>query len=219
MYIDKLCIKNFRGIKRAILNFNPGINILIGSNNVGKFTILTAIDFLLNPYIQWWRNDKLSEFDFWNKDIENELIIEAIICCGYKTCTGEADSCPYFEFGEDIIETCRLSKYAINYDKNNHENPFPIKDDELVGAELAVRIKMSAKYQKEDNYIKVKHEIFGNDSEWHSFSRPMREFIGANLFTTIRDPSSNFRFQYNSLLTRFLKNINKITIGSNNYFT
>lgn len=97
MYLKSLNIRNFRAINKAELSFEPGINFLIGTNNIGKSTILIAIDFLLNPYIQWWRNDRLSEFDFWRKDINNNIIIEAIICCGFKTCFGEVDSCPYFE--------------------------------------------------------------------------------------------------------------------------
>ncbi|MHA1195852.1 MAG: ATP-dependent nuclease [Promethearchaeota archaeon] len=211
MYIKKLLIKNFRGIRKAELCFEPGINFLIGTNNIGKSTILKAIDFLLNPSIQWWRNDRLTELDFWRKEINNELIVEAIICCGYKTCTGENDSCPYFEFGEDIIETCKLSQFSLFYDKYNLDNPFPniedLEDSENI--ELAIRIRMIGTYQEEENYFSVKHEIFGNDGEWHSFTRSMKEFIGANLFTSFRDPNSNFRLQYNSLLIKFFKNINK----------
>ncbi len=213
MYLKSLNIRNFRGINKAELSFDPGINFLIGTNNIGKSTILIAIDFLLNPYIQWWRNDRLSEFDFWRKDIKNDIIIEAIICCGFKTCIGEVDSCPYFEFGEnDKIENCKLSHISLSYNKNDIENPFPnineLEDTEHL--ELAVKIRMTGSYQEEEeNFIKVEHEIFGNDGEWHSFTRSMKEFIGTSLFTTSREPNSNFRLQYNSLLIKFFKNISK----------
>lgn len=212
MYLKYLNIQNFRAVNNAELFFDKGINFLIGKNNIGKSSILMAIDFLLNPYIQWWRNDILSEFDFWRRNTEKNIIIEAHICCGYKTCCGEDDSCPYFEVGlEDNFTNCKLSNISLIYDTTNVRNPFPnIEElDQTENFELAIRIRMTAVYQPEENFVKVKHEIWGNDGEWHSFTRSMKEFIGANLFTTIRQPDSNFRLQYNSLLLKIFKNMNK----------
>ncbi|MGH8060573.1 MAG: ATP-dependent nuclease [Pseudoxanthomonas sp.] len=47
MYLAKLNISNFRKLKRAELNFQPGLNVLVGSNNVGKTAVIDALRALL----------------------------------------------------------------------------------------------------------------------------------------------------------------------------
>ena len=54
MNITRIRIRNFRGIKSATLLF-PNHVVLIGDNNVGKTTILEAIDLVLGP-------DRLNRF-------------------------------------------------------------------------------------------------------------------------------------------------------------
>ena len=48
MQISRVKIENFRGIKSADLLFD-GNTVLIGDNNVGKTSILEAIDLALGP--------------------------------------------------------------------------------------------------------------------------------------------------------------------------
>lgn len=48
MYLKSLKIKNFRSIKNTTINFNKGINILIGPNNSGKTTIIDALYYCFN---------------------------------------------------------------------------------------------------------------------------------------------------------------------------
>lgn len=43
MYLKQVTIENFRGIENMTLALQPGINLLIGSNGVGKTTVLEAI--------------------------------------------------------------------------------------------------------------------------------------------------------------------------------
>jgi len=46
--VARIIIKNFRGIKQATL-FLPKHGVLIGDNNVGKTSILEALDLALGP--------------------------------------------------------------------------------------------------------------------------------------------------------------------------
>lgn len=48
MEIARLKIENFRGIKKSELFFNSH-TVLVGDNNVGKSTVLEAIDLTLGP--------------------------------------------------------------------------------------------------------------------------------------------------------------------------
>ena len=63
MYLKKMSIKNFRCIQDATINFNEGVNILIGENNSGKTAILDALRICLS-YGQQRRDIYVSENDF-----------------------------------------------------------------------------------------------------------------------------------------------------------
>lgn len=47
MHLAKLVIKNFRKLAHAELTFQPGLNVLVGSNNVGKTAVVDALRALL----------------------------------------------------------------------------------------------------------------------------------------------------------------------------
>ena len=75
MIVSKLCIENFRGIRKAELEFS-GHTLLIGGNNVGKSTICEALELALSPDRQN-RFPVVEEYDFYNAgylDLENNLL-------------------------------------------------------------------------------------------------------------------------------------------------
>ncbi|WP_285422815.1 ATP-dependent endonuclease [Pseudomonas sp. efr-133-TYG-103a] len=47
MYLAELTIKNFRKLRDTKLKFQPGLNVLVGPNNVGKSAVVDAIRTLL----------------------------------------------------------------------------------------------------------------------------------------------------------------------------
>ena len=63
MYLKKFRIQNFRGIEDLTLNFNKGLNILIGENNSGKTRIIDALRLCLS-YKDIDRNIYIHEKDF-----------------------------------------------------------------------------------------------------------------------------------------------------------
>src|SRR5574344_1256745 len=64
MFIEKLEIKNFRGIKKAEISFNKAINILIGSNNIGKSAIIDSLRLVFSYGSSQKRDIYISESDF-----------------------------------------------------------------------------------------------------------------------------------------------------------
>jgi len=75
--IRHISIVNFRGIKRLEWCPNPGLNCIIGPGDVGKSTIIDAIDLALGP-----RRTKLfSDADFHMLDCENPIEILITIGC------------------------------------------------------------------------------------------------------------------------------------------
>lgn len=47
MYLAQLKISNFRKLQNVELSFQPGLNVLVGSNNVGKTAVVDALRVLL----------------------------------------------------------------------------------------------------------------------------------------------------------------------------
>src|ERR1700750_2655339 len=61
MYLAELSIKNFRRLSDANLAFSPGLNVLIGPNNIGKTAVVDALRALLagadDPYPRFDKDD------------------------------------------------------------------------------------------------------------------------------------------------------------------
>jgi len=53
MQIKSIEIQNYRGIQQVQVNFEKGINLLIGNNGAGKTSLLTAIGIALSAPLQW----------------------------------------------------------------------------------------------------------------------------------------------------------------------
>lgn len=50
MYLATLSIENFRKLKEVQIQFQPGLNIIVGANNVGKTAVVDALRALLTGY-------------------------------------------------------------------------------------------------------------------------------------------------------------------------
>ncbi|QWP77545.1 AAA family ATPase [Lysobacter sp. K5869] len=50
MYLATLSIENFRKLKEVQIQFQPGLNIIVGANNVGKTAVVDALRALLAGY-------------------------------------------------------------------------------------------------------------------------------------------------------------------------
>lgn len=61
MYISHIKIKGFRNFKDSDIEFNDGVNILIGHNNAGKTNLLKALQLVIEPH---YRFRRLNAYDF-----------------------------------------------------------------------------------------------------------------------------------------------------------
>lgn len=62
MFVSNLFIRNFRGIAKAEIHFQKGVNVLVGRNGSGKTTILAALRLVLDTF--YGRQRTLDENDF-----------------------------------------------------------------------------------------------------------------------------------------------------------
>ena len=68
MYISHIKIQGFRNFKNSDIEFNDGLNVLIGHNNAGKTNLLKALQLVIEPH---YRYRRLNANDF-NRDISLE---------------------------------------------------------------------------------------------------------------------------------------------------
>ena len=77
MFLKKFNIKSYRCIKDASIDFNKGVNILIGENNSGKTAVLNALRICLS-YGKQWRDIWVSVNDFHLDKNDPDAEIEGI---------------------------------------------------------------------------------------------------------------------------------------------
>jgi predicted ATP-dependent endonuclease of OLD family len=218
MYIKYVKIENFRGIKKAHLDFEKGTYILIGPSDVGKSAVLSAIDIVLNPDYSWNRHDILCELDFYHSQKDTSIKIEILLGCGRLNCFGEGkDKCPYFELnsnGRSIICKFAESQKLVTWD--NKSKKF-LKEDDINDDretrnrrdwENTVRIKLEAGFQEPEGRVETKHILLNEDGEeWGALTQAMKDWVGARLLTGDREPTSEIKIQYNSLLSKSVHNL------------
>lgn len=69
MYISKIIIEGFRGFKHSEIEFQEGLNVIIGHNNGGKSTIMDALRLVL----EYGSRKNLRAWDFCQKSELQEL--------------------------------------------------------------------------------------------------------------------------------------------------
>ena len=75
MYIKRIKINNFRGIKELNKEFDNRLICLIGNSDSTKTTILDAIELCLYPY---W-TIQITDTDFYNCNIDENIVIQLTI--------------------------------------------------------------------------------------------------------------------------------------------
>ncbi len=80
MKLNELSIKNFRGYDETIIDFDDEINVVIGRNDVGKSTILDALEIFFNGENRDTQvKVDIDDFNVNCKDENKEIIISCIL--------------------------------------------------------------------------------------------------------------------------------------------
>ena len=97
----------------------------------------------------------------------------------------------------------KLTTLSIAFD-NSAGNILKSDDiEDTKDFESCLLVRMSAVFDKQNGFAETEHNILNEDKEnWCELNRPMKEWIGAFLLEGERNPSSESRLQYNSLLSR-----------------
>jgi len=208
MYISKIIINNFRTIER--LEFRPSkkINVLIGPNNIGKSTILNAMNLLLNPYYSIYRYDSLNELDFYNKNIDSPIEIEVWISCEEQDCQGCANRKQSIEINENEKEIfCPFQQYTLYFDPSNDVFLDAETINEANDFEQLVRVKASIDWDENNpGFIDPKYEFLNEIGEnFGDFTRKHKHWLGFRYINNENEFSENeIRLTSRSMISKLI---------------
>ncbi len=104
MIISKLYIKNFRGYKEHTIYFHDNLNVIIGKNDVGKSTILEALEIFFNNELVKIDVSDLSKKR--NQESDTDIIIQV----SFQVVQGKS-------YTIDTVPTYLANEYLLDSDK------------------------------------------------------------------------------------------------------
>lgn len=160
MKIEKLVLQNYKSFKeRTVIEFNEGLNILVGDNEAGKSTILEAIHLCLSGIL----DGKYLKHDFHQYLFNYEVVEEYLT----KIRTDETTQLPevlieiYFQNNDELAEF--EGSLNSEHDSKAQGIRFEIKLDEMYADLYKDLIELS------DEQTSIPIEYF--HIEWQSFAR------------------------------------------------
>lgn len=157
MYLKKLEIKRFRGLNQLTLNFNKGLNILIGENNAGKTAIIDALRICLG-YGNPWKDIYITASDFYLNKTDPSMSL------------GDIEFHLYFE-----VQTPH--KEGIFNDL------FTIDSDGKIELQLHFRYSL---YEKK-GISKIRYKVWGGDNEGQVITPEIFELLYFVYLSPLRD--------------------------------
>ena len=181
MYISKITIDGLRGFKHSEIEFQHGLNVIIGHNNGGKSTIIDALKLVLD----YGSQKKLSAWDFCQKE-ELQTLKEyppwVQISVFIKEQKDEGMSDDIALFTNYAIQTSPLLESCLTYVCNLPQGEVEKYKKEVEG----VKDKYTLFKIIEDKYIrKYTHSIYGGPPSMqnHAQSEDLKkidfEFVSA----------------------------------------
>jgi putative ATP-dependent endonuclease of OLD family len=175
MYLSKLKISGFRKLNNCELEFQPGLNILVGPNNIGKTTVIDALRALLATEDGTLR---LTEDDL------------------YKSPDGVTNaSCISFQY---IF--CGLS-LQDEADFFHALSPCPAKDG---GAQQQYEVILNINYSPSQYGDRLRGRRWCSNNEEVPVSNEMLENLRTIYLQPLRDPEQGLRPGRNSQLAKLI---------------
>ncbi|MDI6767380.1 MAG: AAA family ATPase [Bacteroidota bacterium] len=181
MYLKKISIQNFRAIKSLNLEFNKGVNVLIGENDTGKSAIIDALRICLG-YGKQFREIGVKPSDFY---IDRKQVADK---------SPEIEFHFYFEMEEPEIE----GRYFIDLIHQDKDNP---NHQEI---QLHFRYWKEEKDEKEN----VRWEVWGGTHKGQTVPSEPLQLIEYTFLDALRDATQKLRpYSQNNKLVSLFENL------------
>lgn len=179
MYLSKIYIKNFRGIKELLVEFDKKLNVIIGANGQLKTSLMDAIRL----FYSWGESNR--DIEITKEDFYVEITQNAD---GTKTITPSTriDICYLFE-GLSAQQEGAYYQYLDRQDNGN------------MAARVHLIYEIKEKGRIYTSYITGKEEN-GLRADWNTFHYFQPYYLGA-----LRDSTRDLMSTRNNLLGRVIK--------------
>lgn len=179
MYLSKIYIKNFRGIKELLVEFDKNLNVIIGANGQLKTSLMDAIR-LFYAWGEPNRDIEITKEDFFVEIIQN--------ADGTKTVTPSTKIDIWYLFeGLSAQQEGAFYQYLDRQDDGN------------MAARVHLSFEMKEKGRICSSYITGKEEN-GLRADWDTFHYFHPYYLGA-----LRDSTRDLMSTRNNLLGRVIK--------------
>ena len=179
MYLSKIYIKNFRGIRELLVEFDKNLNVIIGANGQLKTSLMDAIR-LFYAWGEPNRDIEISKEDFYVEITQNADRTKTI------TPSTKIDICYLFE----ELSAQQEGAFYQYLDR---------KDDGTMVARVHLSFEMKEKGRIYSSYITGKEEN-GLRADWNTFHYFHPYYLGA-----LRDSTRDLMSSRNNLLGRVIK--------------
>lgn len=115
VYLATVEITSFRSIKSLVVEFQPGLNVLVGRNNVGKTNLLCAIRHALGPSASRGDSLWLDQDDFHRESMSKDHDTNISIVLTFKG-LNESQQAHFFEIIDFDLASPASSKAIIRFD-------------------------------------------------------------------------------------------------------
>lgn len=179
MYLSKIYIKNFRGIKELLVEFDRKLNVIIGSNGQLKTSLMDAIRL----FYSWGEPNR--DIEITKEDFHVEIIQNSD---GTKTATTSTR-----------IDICYLFEGLSGQQEGAFYQYLDRKDDGTMAARVHLSFEMKENGRIYSSYITGKEENYLR-ADWDTFHYFHPYYLGA-----LRDSTRDLMSTRNNLLGRVIK--------------
>ncbi|MBO0994573.1 ATP-dependent nuclease [Bacillus sp. SD088] len=220
MKIDKIRIKGFKKFKEIDIDFNDHLSVLVGENEVGKSTILRAIDIVLNQTNFLYADNSAHKFinlqlteDFYtHKTIQTLPRIDIELFLDLEGSLKSLDfSGLHYNNHDGTHQTGIKFVYEFDRDFASEVNLEEIADNRIVPTEYykaTWNTFQGRNYKRRMSPIKmiyldnstIKHDIFGNYAR-QIYNANIEEKDHRSISSNFKQILSKFREEFDHLLT------------------
>lgn len=144
MYLAQIEITNFRSFKSLTVNLQPGLNVLVGRNNIGKTNLLDAIRHAIGPSGARGEAIWLSGDDFYRAATPDAKAAETISITLIFEGLSDAQRAHFYEIVDFNVSDLSKSKAILHFDAIWPEGKRQATIDRWGGGPSADRTPVSA---------------------------------------------------------------------------